>query len=74
MASKVSVVVEKDNFGYYAYSPELEGCHTQGDSFEEVMANIKEAVELYLETLSEEEKQAVLSKEILTTSLEVRVA
>ena len=74
MASKVSVVVEKDNFGYYAYSPELEGCHTQGDSFEEVMANIKEAVELYLETLSEEERQAVLSKEILTTSLEVRVA
>ena len=74
MASKVSVVVEKDNFGYYAYSPELEGCHTQGDSFEEVMANIKEAVELYLETLSEEEKQAVLSKEILTPSLEVRVA
>ena len=74
MASKVSVVVEKDNFGYYAYSPELEGCQSQGDSFEEVMANIREAVELYLETLSEEEKQAVLSKEILTTSLEVGVA
>ena len=74
MADKVSVVIEKDSFGYYAYSPELEGCHTQGDSFEEVMANIKEAIELYLETLSDEEKQAALSKEILTTSLEVGVA
>jgi predicted RNase H-like HicB family nuclease len=74
MASKVSVVVERDNFGYYAYSPELEGCQTQGESFEEVMANIREAIELYLETLSEEEKQAALSKEILTTSLEVGVA
>jgi predicted RNase H-like HicB family nuclease len=74
MADKVSVVIEKDGFGYYAYSPELEGCQTQGDSFEEVMANIKEAIELYLETLSEEEKQAALSKEILTTSLEVGVA
>jgi predicted RNase H-like HicB family nuclease len=73
MADKVSVVIEKDSFGYYAYSPELEGCQTQGDSFEEVMANIKEAIELYLETLSEEEKQAALSKEILTTSLEVGV-
>jgi predicted RNase H-like HicB family nuclease len=71
MAYKVSVVIAKDSFGYYAYSPELEGCQTQGDSFEEVMANIKEAIELYLETLSEEEKQAVFSKEILTTSLEV---
>jgi predicted RNase H-like HicB family nuclease len=74
MADKVSVVIEKDNFGYYAYSPELEGCQTQGDSFEEVMTNIKEAIELYLETLSEEEKQAAFSKEILTTSLEVGVA
>jgi predicted RNase H-like HicB family nuclease len=74
MADKVSVVIEKDGFGYYAYSPELEGCQTQGDSFEEVMTNIKEAIELYLETLSDEEKQAALSREILTTSLEVGVA
>jgi predicted RNase H-like HicB family nuclease len=74
MADKVSVVIERDSFGYYAYSPELHGCQTQGDSLEEVIANIKEAIELYLETLSDEEKQAALSKEILTTSLEVRVA
>jgi predicted RNase H-like HicB family nuclease len=74
MADKVSVIIERDTFGYYAYCPELEGCQTQGDSFEEVMANIKEAVELYLETLSDEEKQAALSKEILTTALEVGVA
>ena len=38
------------------------------------MANIREAVELYLETLSEEEKKALLSKEILTTTVEVVVA
>jgi len=46
-------VIEKDEYGYYAYCPELEGAQSQGDSLEEVMANIKEAVELYLETLSE---------------------
>lgn len=74
MADKVSVVIERDSFGYYAYSPELEGCQTQGDTLEEVMANIREAIELYWETLSEEEKQSALSKEILTTSLEVGVA
>ena len=34
------------------YSPELPGCHSQGDTLEEVAANIKEAKELYLETLS----------------------
>lgn len=74
MSYKVSVVIEKDEHGYYAYCPELEGCQTQGDSLEEVMSNIKEATELYLETLSEEEKKELLSKEILTTALEVKVA
>jgi predicted RNase H-like HicB family nuclease len=74
MSQKVSVVIEKDEHGYYAYCPELEGCQTQGDSIEEVMANIKEAIELYLETLSEEEIKEATSKEILTTILEVKVA
>lgn len=74
MSYKVSIVLEKDEYGYYAYCPELEGCQTQGDSIEELMVNIKEAIELYLETLSEDEIKASLSKEILTTTLEVNVA
>ncbi len=71
---KVTVIIERDEFGYYAYCPELKGCHTQGDTLDEVLQNIKEAVELYLETLDEEEKKVLLNKEILTTSLEVKVA
>ncbi len=61
MSYKASIIIEKDEHGYYAYCPELEGCQTQGNSFEEVLRNIKEAVELYLETLSEEERNAVFS-------------
>lgn len=49
---KVGVVIEKDEHGYYAFCPELEGCQSQGDTFEEAMANIREAIELYLETLT----------------------
>lgn len=74
MTYKVSVVVEKDEHGYYAYCPELEGCQTQGDSLEDVLDNIREAIELYVETLSENEIKNCFSKEILTTSLEVEVA
>jgi len=74
MSYKVSIVIEKDEYGYYAYCPELEGCHSQGDSLEEVMSNIKEAIELYLETMSEDEIKETLSKEILTTAIEVQVA
>lgn len=71
---KVNIIIEKDKFGYYAYCPEMKGCHSQGDSLEQTLENIKEAVELYLETLSQEEKEYCISKEILTTSLEVSIA
>jgi predicted RNase H-like HicB family nuclease len=71
---KANIVIEKDEYGYYAFCPELKGCHSQGDSLDDVLLNIKEAIELYLETLSDEERAACLSKEILTTSLEVNVA
>jgi len=74
MAYKVNIIIEKDEDGYYVYSPELEGCQSQGDTLKEVKANIKEAVELYLETLSDLEKQKLFQKEVLTMTLEVRVA
>ncbi len=69
MTYKVSVVIEKDEYGYYAHCPELEGCQTQGDTLEEILDSIKEAIELYLETLSEDETGRSLSKEILIVSL-----
>ena len=74
MSYKVSIIIEKDEYGYYAFCPDLEGCQSQGDSLEEVIANIKEAIELYLETLAADERNVYLSKEILTTTLEVQVA
>ena len=57
MEYKVSVIIEKDEHGYYAFCPQLDGCHTQGDTLEETMKNIREAVDLYLETMTEEEKR-----------------
>ena len=74
MNYKVNIVFEKDEHGYYVYSPELHGCHSQGDTFEEASVNIKEALELYLETIPPEEIKELLSKEILTTTMEVKVA
>ncbi len=71
---KANIVIEKDKYGYYAFCPEMKGCQTQGNSIDKVLSNIKEAIELYLETLTGEEKQHCLSKEIFTTSLEVTVA
>lgn len=53
---RFSVVVEKDEDGYFAFCPELQGCYTQGDTYEETMANIKDAVRLHIEDRIEEGK------------------
>ncbi len=74
MSYKVNIVFEKDRNGYYVFAPELPGCHSQGETFEEASANIREAVTLYLSTLTEEEKKELLNKEILTTSIDVENA
>jgi predicted RNase H-like HicB family nuclease len=47
---KFKVVFEpSDEGGFTVYVPSLPGCISEGESFEEAMANIKEAIELYLE-------------------------
>ena len=71
MTRKASVVIEKDEHGFYAWCPELRGCQSQGTTIEDALANIREAIELYLETLPDDERDALLSREILTTSVEV---
>jgi predicted RNase H-like HicB family nuclease len=54
---RFSVVVEKDEGGYYVASvPELPGCHTQAKSLDLVMERIKEAIEGYLEVETEDLK------------------
>jgi predicted RNase H-like HicB family nuclease len=57
MSYHLTAVIEKDSDGYYAYCPELKGCQSQGDTFEAAQANIQEAIELYVETLSDIDHQ-----------------
>ena len=71
MTRKASVLIEKDEHGFYAWCPELKGCQSQGVTIEDALVNIREAIELYLETLPEDERDASLSREILTTTVEV---
>jgi predicted RNase H-like HicB family nuclease len=73
MNYKVTTIIEKEDSGYFAYCPELKGCISHGDTFDEALMNIKETIELYLGTLQEEERKTYLSKEIFTTAIEVKV-
>lgn len=52
---KVKVVLEpSDEGGFTVYVPSLPGCISEGDTEEEALANIKEAIELYLEPVEDE--------------------
>lgn len=74
MRYTVNVIYEKDEHGYYVYCPQLKGCHSQGDTFEEARDNIQEAIELYLETVTPEEAADLVSHEVITSTIEVAVA
>jgi len=41
-------IIEKDGKYYHGYVPSLPGCHTQGDTIEETLKNLKEAMEGWL--------------------------
>lgn len=51
---KLQVILEPSDEGGYTVSvPALPGCISEGDNIEEALANIQEAVELYLEPIEE---------------------
>ena len=48
-AYRFSVVIEGDADGFFAHCPELQGCYSQGDSYDEALANIRDAIQLHVE-------------------------
>lgn len=52
MIHRYTVISEHEaDGGYLAFCPALPGCHSQGDMLDEAVANVREAIELYLESL-----------------------
>ena len=51
---KYLIIVEKTDTGYSAFSPDVPGCGSVGDTKDEVERNIQEALEFHLEGLREE--------------------
>jgi predicted RNase H-like HicB family nuclease len=65
-------VVQKEGDGWVSWCPELDVA-SQGDTVEQAKANLKEAVDLFLETASPQEIQKRLRTETYLSSLEVRL-
>jgi len=65
MNAKLSMICSKQSNGsYFAICPEIKGCFTQGDTYEEAAANLKELVEITVkEELASEDIQEILMSE-----------
>ena len=70
---RFSVVIEKDQDGYFAFCPELQGCYTQGESYEEVLENAKDAIRLHVEDRLACGESISQPESVSLTSLEVAV-
>jgi len=70
---RISVIVEKDTDGYMALCPELQGCYAQGETYEEVMANLRDAVELHIQDRLSVGEKIETFEMISLTSMEVTV-
>jgi predicted RNase H-like HicB family nuclease len=70
---KFSVVIEKDINGYFAFYPELQGCYTQGDTYEEVVENVRDAIRLHIEDRIESGEEIPQAESVSLTLMEVAV-
>ena len=62
---KLKVILESsEEGGYTVYVPSLPGCISEGDTKEEALANIKEAIVLYLEPV-EDDLSAISNAEVI---------
>jgi predicted RNase H-like HicB family nuclease len=72
MSRLFTAIIEREGDAYVAFCPEVD-IASEGETVSDARANLAEAIELFLETASDEEKARRLSCEIYVTQIEVRL-
>ena len=66
-----TVIIEREqDGGFYAFCPALRGCHTQGNTYEETLKNIEEAIRLYLDSLKAH-SEPIPSEDVIIKPLKI---
>ncbi len=68
-----SIVIEQDKDGFFVTCPELQGCYTQGATYEEAFLNIKDTIRLHLEDRILDKEEIAEAKSISLSTVEVTV-
>lgn len=70
---RYTVILEREeNGGYHASCPALKGCHTKGDTLDEAIANVREAIAVYLDSLKAH-GESIPKEDIMIKPTEVQV-
>ncbi|MBU4223262.1 MAG: type II toxin-antitoxin system HicB family antitoxin [Euryarchaeota archaeon] len=70
---KLEIVLEEEDDGTYSvHCPALKGCHSQGETREEALINIQEAIQLYLEVANQKARE-IIGQHPKSTAIEMAV-
>ncbi len=67
------VVIESDADGYFVSCPSLQGCYSQGETYEEAVENIKDAIRLHIEDRLADGEEIPERISVSLTTVEVAV-
>lgn len=70
---KFPIIIEKDADGYFAFCPQMQGCYSQGETYEEAMKNIREAIRAHIQESLANKEPITRTEDIAFASLEVAV-
>jgi len=70
---RFSVVIEKDEDGYFGVCPSLQGCYAHGDTYEVVLSHLQDAIRLHVKDRLEAGEEVPQPELVTLTSLDVAV-
>jgi predicted RNase H-like HicB family nuclease len=65
----IPAIIVNDKYGFHAYCPELKGCLTEGDTYDNTYNNIQEAAKLYLDNSTNKEKKEISKRKIFVETI-----
>jgi predicted RNase H-like HicB family nuclease len=68
------IVHNADEGGYWVELPSLPGCFSQGETIDDAMNNVKEAIELHIQGLRDEGQEVPTEKDLVIGRVEVKAA
>ena len=68
------VVHSAEEGGYWVDVPSLPGCFSQGETIDEAMNNVKEAIELHIQSLKDDGQEVPTEKDLVIGRVKVRAA